>query len=97
MVATKKLDHIWDLSALCNGILAGLVSITAGCATVLPWHAMFIGSIGGLVYLGGSRLELRLKVAALIPSYLGSLVPCFTLPPCSFVNLLPCYRTAFST
>ena len=50
------------LGALSNGILAGLVSITAGCATVLPWHAMFIGSIGGLVYLGGSRLELRLKV-----------------------------------
>ena len=49
--------------ALSNGILAGLVSITAGCATVLPWHAMLIGIIGGLVYLGGSRLELKFKVS----------------------------------
>ena len=51
VIITKKLDHIWDLGALCNGILAGLVSITAGCATVLPWHAMFIGSIGGPPYV----------------------------------------------
>ena len=29
---------------------------------MLPWHAIFIGSIGGLVYLGGSRLELKLKI-----------------------------------
>merc|ERR1719223_2251529 len=28
-----------------------------GCATVLPWHAMLIGIIGGLVYIGGSRPE----------------------------------------
>ena len=70
VIITKKLDHIWDLGALCNGILAGLVSITAGCATVLPWHSMFIGSIGGLVYLGGSRLELKFKVYIAVPWYL---------------------------
>jgi len=62
VLITKRLDHIWDLGALSNGILAGLVSITAGCATVLPWHAMLIGIIGGLVYIGGSRLELKLKI-----------------------------------
>ena len=39
VLVTKKLDHVWDLGALCNGILSGLVSINAGCATVLPWNA----------------------------------------------------------
>ena len=53
----------FEVGFTCNGILAGLVSITAGCATVLPWHAMLIGVIGGLVYLGGSRLELKFKVS----------------------------------
>ena len=60
VVATKKLDHIWDLSALCNGILAGLVSITAGCATVLPWHAMFIGSIGEPSYVDNNARPAKL-------------------------------------
>ena len=77
VIITKKLDHIWDLGALCNGILAGLVSITAGCATVLPWHSMFIGSIGGLVYLGGSRLELKFKVHSCLGTllYVTNLLP----------------------
>jgi len=62
VIITKKLDHVWDVGALCNGILVGLVSITAGCATVYPWHAIIIGFVGGLAYLGGSRLELKLKI-----------------------------------
>ena len=62
VMITKQLDHVWDLGALCNGILSGLVSINAGCATVLPWHAVLIGVFGGIVYMIGSRLELRLKI-----------------------------------
>jgi len=43
-----------DVEGLCNGCLAGLVSITAGCASVRPWEAACIGLIGGFVYQGCS-------------------------------------------
>jgi len=49
----------YEVPAICNGILAGLVSITAGCATVHPWAALIIGMIGGLVYRGCSHCVLH--------------------------------------
>ena len=52
----------WDTTAAMNGCLTGLVSITAGCATVEPWCAFIIGIIGGWIYLSASALILRLKI-----------------------------------
>lgn len=61
-VAAKLRSGVWDLGAVCNGVLAGLVSITAGCAAVDPWAAIVIGLVGGLVYVGASALLVRLRV-----------------------------------
>jgi Amt family ammonium transporter len=42
-----------DISMSCNGMLAGLVAITAPCAFVAPWAAAVIGLLAGfLVCLG---------------------------------------------
>ena len=38
-----------DLSMIINGILAGLVGITAGCAAVSYWGAVVIGAIAGVI------------------------------------------------
>ena len=51
----------WKLKFLsviefCNGILAGLVSITAGCNAVEDWAAFSIGFIGAVVYFSSTRL-----------------------------------------
>jgi Amt family ammonium transporter len=41
-----------DISMSCNGMLAGLVAITAPCAFVAPWSAAIIGSIAGVLVCG---------------------------------------------
>ena len=42
-----------DISMSCNGMLAGLVAITAPCAFVSPWAAALIGLIAGFLVCFG--------------------------------------------
>ena len=60
VVDKMLISHTWDVGQLCNGILAGLVSITAGTGDVYPWAAMIIGLLGAFVYLGASKTVLYL-------------------------------------
>jgi Amt family ammonium transporter len=53
---TKK----WDVGMALNGVLAGLVAITAPCAWVEGWVSIIIGLIAGiLVYAGIKFIESR--------------------------------------
>jgi len=50
----------WDIGMLLNGILAGLVAVTAPCAWVEGWAAIVIGLIGGvLMYASVKFLEAK--------------------------------------
>jgi Amt family ammonium transporter len=52
----------FDVMAICNGILGGLVSITAGCGSVEPGESLVIGLIGAFFYQGASMLMVKLKI-----------------------------------
>jgi len=54
--------HTYDLAYTMNGLLTGLVAITAGCAAVECWAAVVIGIVSGWVYLAGSKLLIKLRI-----------------------------------
>ena len=58
---TRGLDFrmfLYSVGELCNAILAGLVSITAGCDGVTDWGAFLIGFIGAFWYILGKKLQI---------------------------------------
>lgn len=51
-----------DAGMSVNGLLAGLVAITAPCAFVDPWAAVVIGLIAGVIVIFASSLLEKLKI-----------------------------------
>jgi Amt family ammonium transporter len=51
-----------DLSMGLNGILAGLVGITACCDCMTDWMAIVVGAVAGAIVIGGIMLLDKLKI-----------------------------------
>jgi len=51
-----------DFPALTNGILAGLVGVTAACDCVAPWAAFVIGILASITYSTACRVMNKLKI-----------------------------------
>jgi Amt family ammonium transporter len=67
--ALSSLGYLWhryhkpDVAIACNGLLGGLVAITAPCAFVTPAAAVLIGVIGGFLVVGSVlQLERRFRI-----------------------------------
>ena len=62
-----------DPGLVLNGVLGGLVAITACCDVVSPMSAVFIGAVGGVISALGADLLLKFKlddVAGAVPVHL---------------------------
>jgi len=61
LITMKKFGKA-DPSMTINGVLSGLVAVTAGCAFVSQWSAIIIGAISGLIVIYATLLVDHLKV-----------------------------------
>ena len=52
----------FNVHTLCNGVIAGLVSVTASCGKVELWSAAIIGMIGSFVFLQTKNLVTRFEI-----------------------------------
>jgi len=48
-------DHVESVASLSNGILAGLVGITAGCDAANEYWSIAIGVVSGFIYIFFSK------------------------------------------
>ncbi len=62
LIEYKLLGGTWSLARIVNGCLTGMVSVAGGCDGYSPWMAVVIAAIAGNLYLGISKLMVKIKV-----------------------------------
>lgn len=75
LLLTRPLTGRWDVPALLNGILGGLVAITASCHAVSLGSSIVIGAVAGLTAFAGERYLLKRGIddaVGAIPVHLGA-------------------------
>lgn len=49
-IRDRQILYHYNVHQLCNGVLAGMVSVTASCSNIELWAAAAIGIIGSVIY-----------------------------------------------
>jgi len=62
IMGTYSRSRRYDVGALTNGLLSGLVSITGVCDRCEPWAACMIGLIGSVMYCFACKLMKKMNV-----------------------------------
>ncbi|HWO98926.1 MAG TPA: ammonium transporter [Bacillus sp. (in: firmicutes)] len=61
LISMKKFGKA-DPSMTINGVLSGLVAITAGCAFVSQWSALIIGAVAGIIVIYATVLVDNIRI-----------------------------------
>jgi Amt family ammonium transporter len=75
VIVSKAKSGVYDMGLTINGILGGLVGITASCAIVDPWAAIVIGAVAAVIVIGAVDLLDRLHIddpVGAAPVHLGA-------------------------
>mmetsp|Transcript_47422 Transcript_47422/g.40033 ORF Transcript_47422/g.40033 Transcript_47422/m.40033 type:complete len:102 (-) Transcript_47422:311-616(-) len=55
-------DKVECVASLSNGLLAGLVGITAGCDAANSWWSLIIGAVAGVLFVISTKTLKYLKI-----------------------------------
>ena len=61
-ITGENKDVRLDFQALTNGLLAGLVCVTASCDCIEPWAALLNGCIGSVTYCFACLVMIKLRI-----------------------------------
>jgi len=62
VVQERQISYHYNVHQLCNGVLAGMVSVTASCKNIDLWAAATIGIIGSQIYIQTQKLISRFEI-----------------------------------
>ena len=61
-IKDRQLLYHYNVHELCNGVLAGMVSVTASCNNIDLWAALVIGIVGSGIYMNSKMLLTRYEI-----------------------------------